>query len=60
MPGIPPELKKRLRETLARCGPFDSNETLTAAFTDDRIYPWRGCVPDRYAAHLTAIQEHHP
>lgn len=46
MPGIPPDLNRRLREVLARCGPFGSNEELATIFINSRIYPWRGQVPE--------------
>ena len=46
MPGIPPELVRRLHETLTNCGPFDSDRSLRATFTDARIYPWRDSIPE--------------
>ena len=46
MPSIPPDLARRLHETLNRCGPFDSDRSLRAVFTDARIHPWRDSVPE--------------
>jgi hypothetical protein len=43
---IPPELKHRLRTTLLRCGPFESDRALRATFVDARIAPWRDAIPD--------------
>ncbi len=46
MTGLPPDLARRLRDTLTRCGPFDSDRSLRAVFTDARLYPWRDSVPE--------------
>ena len=46
MPGIPPDLARRLHETLNRCGPFDSDRSLRAVFIAARIHPWRDSVPE--------------
>jgi len=42
--GIVPELHTRLREVLARCGPFHSDAALAAIFADARIHPWADAV----------------
>jgi len=57
MPGIPPDLARRLRETLSRCGSFDSDRSLRAVFTDARIHTWRNSVPEvaSRAARVNAI-----
>lgn len=46
MPAIPAPLLKKLRQTLLDCGPFGSQRTLEAVFTDDRIASWRNQIPD--------------
>ncbi len=43
---IPSELEQRLRKTLLRCGPFDSDRSLRAIFVDERIAAWREDIPD--------------
>lgn len=44
--GIPPYLYQRLRETLMRCGPFESHSALAAVFVDARISQWRPDIPE--------------
>lgn len=46
---LPPELEQRLRKTLLRCGPFDSDRSLRAIFVDARIAAWREDIPDNTA-----------
>jgi len=46
MRGIPPDLDQRLREVLARCGPFESDAALRAVFTTELLYAWRDRIPD--------------
>ncbi|MEJ5311108.1 MAG: tetratricopeptide repeat protein [Anaerolineae bacterium] len=46
MPGIPPLLRTRLRETLLRCAPCDSDRALRAVFTDARLISWYNDVPE--------------
>ncbi len=46
MQGLPPDLARRLRETLSRCGPFESDRALRAAFVDARLAPWRDSLPE--------------
>ncbi len=46
MPGIPPLLRTRLRETLLRCAPCDSDRALRAVFTDARLNAWYNDVPE--------------
>jgi tetratricopeptide (TPR) repeat protein len=46
MPAIPPNLNRRLREILLKCGPFGNENNLRALFSDGRIYPWRDRVPE--------------
>lgn len=46
MPGLSPDFSRRLRETLSRCGPFDSDRSLRAVFVDARIAPWRDLISD--------------
>lgn len=46
MPGLSPDLSRRLRETLSRCGPFDSDRALRVAFVDARLAPWCDSVPE--------------
>lgn len=57
MTGLSPDLSRRLREILTRCGPFDSNTSLRAAFVDARLAPWRDSVPeaDSRAARVNAL-----
>lgn len=43
--GLPPDLYLRLRRVLLNCGPIDSDETLRAAFVDERIRTWRNALP---------------
>jgi hypothetical protein len=64
MTGIPTLLQQRLRDTLSRCGLFDSAASLRTVFTDARIYPWRDSVPDstlnraeRVAALIDALHD---
>ncbi len=45
MSGIPPDLYRRLRNTLLRCGPFDSGRKLRATFIDSRITQWYDRIP---------------
>lgn len=42
---LPPDVLKRLREVLPRCGPFDDFKALQALFIDERIALWRGGLP---------------
>ena len=60
MPGLSPDLSRRLRETLSRCGPFDSDRALRAVFEDARIAPWCDLIfdntPNR-AARIDALIE---
>lgn len=42
---LPVDTHRRLRETLMRCGPFDSNAELRQVFVDNRLSPWRHSVP---------------
>jgi len=42
---LPVDTHRRLRETLMRCGPFDSNGELRQLFVDSRLSPWRHTVP---------------
>lgn len=44
MPGIPGDLRNRLRETLRRCSAFKSNSALRSVFSDARINLWSGEV----------------
>ena len=46
MRGLPPDLMRRLREVLLRCGPFENNSSLRAIFVDGRIHAWRDLVPE--------------
>lgn len=46
MPGLSPDLSRRLRETLSRCAPFDSDRSLRTVFVDARLTPWRDSVPE--------------
>ncbi len=46
MPAIPAELTQRLRNTLNRCSPLDSDHALRAVFVDARLAPWRDRVPE--------------
>lgn len=46
MAGLSTDIIGQLREVLLRCGPFDSNRSLRAVFTDGRIYAWRDRVPE--------------
>ncbi len=60
MPGLSPDLSRRLRETLARCGSFDSDRALRAVFVDARIAPWRDLISDNTpnrAARVDALIE---
>ena len=41
---IAPDLLKKLRSTLLRCGPFASDAELRAVFRDRRISPWRNLL----------------
>lgn len=43
--GIPPDLLRRLQDTMRRCGPFDQHETLKALFVDGRINDWKDQIP---------------
>lgn len=43
--GIPPTLLNHMREVLLRCGPFESNQTLSSLFIDGRLSPWRNNIP---------------
>lgn len=45
MSGISDNLLRRLRDTLSRCGPFNSNEELRTAFIDSRIELWEKNLP---------------
>ncbi|MBA3534109.1 MAG: SUMF1/EgtB/PvdO family nonheme iron enzyme [Ardenticatenales bacterium] len=42
---ISPDLYRRIREALLRCGPFDDPSTLRSLFVDDRIAAWRHVIP---------------
>lgn len=42
---ISPDLNSRLRKTLLRCGPFDSDQELKMIFVDSRITPWLNQLP---------------
>jgi hypothetical protein len=59
MRGLPPDLARRLRETLSHCGPFDSDRFLRAAFVDARLSPWRDTIPEATsrAARVDALIE---
>ncbi len=60
MPGLSPDLSRRLRETLTRCGPFDSDRSLRAVFVDARLAPWRDFISDNTpsrAARVDALIE---
>ncbi len=46
MKGLPPDLNQQLRQTLFRCGPFDSNEALRRVFVDARVRPWAGLAAE--------------
>ena len=46
MEGLSPDLMRRLRDVLLRCGPFESNRSLRTVFVDARIHPWRNRVPE--------------
>ena len=43
---IPAKLEQRLRRTLLRCGPFESDAALCTVFVDARIAGWRDHIPD--------------
>lgn len=45
MSGVSDDLLKRLRDTLSRCGPFNSDEELRTAFIDSRIELWKNNLP---------------
>lgn len=45
MDGIPPELRRQLRNTLLGCGSFASNDELRHVFVDERIAPWVDGLP---------------
>jgi|GEM_PF-1314720 len=55
MTGLSPELSRRLRDTLSRCGPFDSDRSLRAAFVDARIRPWRDLISDNTPSRATRV-----
>ncbi len=55
MPGIPPDLDQRLREVLARCGPFESDAALRAVFTTELLYAWRDRIPDNTPNRATRV-----
>ncbi len=46
MPSLSPSLQNRLRDTLLRCAPFNSNATLRLLFDDDRLAAWKYTVPE--------------
>ncbi len=41
---ISPSLSNRLKETISRCAPMDSDQVLIALFSDNRISAWRDRV----------------
>jgi hypothetical protein len=43
---LSPSLAQRLRRTLLRCGPFESDAALRVVFVDARIADWRDDIPD--------------
>jgi len=43
--GLSADLYDRLRHTLLRCMPFDSDADLRTLFTDARLSPWRNDIP---------------
>ncbi|HSH05786.1 MAG TPA: NACHT domain-containing protein [Anaerolineae bacterium] len=47
--GISPQLYQQLRHTLLNCGPFSSQNSLHAIFTDERIAHWQQNLPDGHA-----------
>lgn len=44
--GLPPELYQRLRSTLVRCGPLESDRTVAAVFVDERLVGWQDELPE--------------
>lgn len=56
-PNIPSQLYQRLRVTLLRCGPFDSDSSVRPLFVDSRISSWRHSLPsrDNAAARVQAV-----
>ncbi|MBA3531415.1 MAG: toll/interleukin-1 receptor domain-containing protein, partial [Ardenticatenales bacterium] len=56
---ISPELNKRLREVLLRCGPLDDSSELRGLFVEARLAPWRNRVPEAKSAQgrVTALIE---
>jgi hypothetical protein len=43
--GIPSGLYRKLRSVLSECGPFATDQELTAIFIDERVRPWRNRLP---------------
>ena len=46
MAGIPSQLLKSLRATLADCDQFETNRGLRNVFADTRLTPWRNSLPE--------------
>ncbi len=46
MTGITPDIYDRLRRTLVKCEPFNSNADLSAVFADARIAAWQTLLPE--------------
>ncbi|MBN2007192.1 MAG: ATP-binding protein [Anaerolineae bacterium] len=46
MSGIPPYIRNRLETVLLKCGPFNSDYDLKAAFVDQRLIFWRDELRD--------------
>jgi hypothetical protein len=46
MPGLPPALLKKLRDSLLDCGPFGGDRPLVSVFADDRIAPFKNHVSE--------------
>jgi len=44
--GIPPQLYRRLNDTLLQCGAFVDVRSLEAIFSDARLSPWRQSLPE--------------
>ncbi len=43
---LSPEIHRRLRQTLLRCGPFDHDRNLRVVFIDARLSVWREGLPE--------------
>ncbi len=55
MNGLSKELLASLRETLLRCGPFESDQSVKVLFLDSRIYQWRSRLQDATSANARVL-----